>query len=280
MRSRPIPKPGSHSVYVSATDNTNGTIYQFNINTDGTLSPFSPAQVASGIQPVHFAIDPAGQFLYAADHASGGSIDQYRINADGTLTTLGVGPGGAAFSLTFAPNGKFVYGGAQLGEYKVNADGTLTNIGALPVNSVVQDVAIDPTSKFLYATDPGVKSISDGLLRAYKLNPDGTLTPNGDSLKFGLSPYALTMHPNRQFLYVTSIFGPDNVVGQFHINVDGTITPLSPPTLTVGKQPIAMSISPDGRFVYITNQLDNTVSQLRVNADGTLTPLNPATIPG
>ena len=272
------PKPGSHAVYVSATDNTSGTIYQFNINTDGTLSPLAPASAPSGVQPVSLAIDAGGRFLYAADHGEG-KIYPYRINADGALTSLGIGPTGAAFSIAITPDGKFVYGGYQLTENRVNPDGTLTNIGTIPTAAVQEDIAVDGSGKFLYTVEGAVAG-TQGHIVPYKINPDGSLTANGPPVPFGTTTYKLLLHPNGRFLYATSIFMPDNQVGQFRINEDGTITPLSPATVPTGGLPFSGSVSPDGKYVYFTSQRDNTVSQFRVNADGTLTPLSPPSTPG
>jgi len=275
------PKAGSHTLYVGATDNTNGAIYQFNINPDGTLSPLSPASPASTAQPTALSIDPTGHFLYGIDHNDG--IRQFIINADGTLTQNGpdINDGHQRFCASITPNGKFLYTGAGQGaglvEYKINLDGTLTFIGSVPSNDTAMGMALDPTGRFLYTAVPVV---GVGHISQFVINADGSLSANGGPVLFSKFPFGLRVHPNGQFLYAVATNTPDNVVAQFRINVDGTITPLSPSTVPAGNFTSSVSISPDGMYLYVTDQNDNAISQFRINADGTLTPLAPPSVPG
>ena len=66
--------------------------------------------------------------------------------------------------------------------------------------------------------------------------------------------------------------GAANTVFQFNIAPDGTLSPLTPATVTAGNFPSAIALSPDGRAAYVTNFSDRTVAQYAIGADGTLSP--------
>jgi 6-phosphogluconolactonase (cycloisomerase 2 family) len=86
------------------------------------------------------------------------------------------------------------------------------------------------------------------------------------------------------FAYVANLFGDSgNFVGsvsQYSIGSDGKLTPLSPPTVTVGSEPSSVVVDPSGKHVYVANRGvgDGSVSQFAIATDGTLTPLSPATV--
>lgn len=274
------PAAGSNTLYVGATDNETGAIYQFHINVNGTLTPLSPATAPSTSQPIVLVIDPAGKFLFGIDHNEG--IRQFIINADGTLTQNGSDVlstnGNQLFSAAVTPDGKFLYtsGGPQA--WKINANGTLSFIGLGPSGSGnAEGMSIDPSGKNLYVT---FATVGGGGIDIYTINADGSLTTNGPAVPFSLDAYRSVITPNGKFLYVVAIFTPNNVVAQYAINANGTITALSPATVAAGGSTRSVSISPDGKYVYVTNNGDNTVSQFRVNANGTLTALSPPSVPG
>jgi 6-phosphogluconolactonase len=85
--------PAGNFLYVanSGTDN----IFEFVINTDGSLVPISatPPTIGTGIGPIALLTDPGAKYLYAL--ANGGSqITGYTINhVTGALTAVGVSGG-------------------------------------------------------------------------------------------------------------------------------------------------------------------------------------------
>ena len=74
----------------------------------------------------------------------------------------------------------------------------------------------------------------------------------------------------------------NGAVFQYTVGADGTLTPKSPPQVSVSGHPGSVAVSPDGHSVYVTNevvttnndtfQFTNNVLQFTVGADGTLTP--------
>jgi 6-phosphogluconolactonase (cycloisomerase 2 family) len=273
------PAPGSHTLYVGATDNTNGAIYQFNINPDGTLTMLTPATPASTSQPLELLIDPAGKFLFAIDHNEG--IRQFTINANGTLTQNGPDvTTGQLFAAAITTDGKYLYTSGGPRQYRINPDGTLSLIGVLSLSSGTEEgMCTNPAGPYLYVTF-SPRAGGGGGIDVYTINANGTLTKNGLSVPFSQFAFQCAVTPDGKYLYVVALNTPDNVVAQYAINANGTITPLSPPTVPAGSFTTSVTVSPDGKYLYVTNNKDNTISQFRINADGTLRPLSPPNVNG
>ena len=92
----------------------------------------------------------------------------------------------------------------------------------------------------------------------------------------GNHPYSVTVDPSGHTAYVTNL-GSDTV-SQYRIDATGTLTPLSPPTVSTGTEPSSITVDPSGHTVYVMNRDSNTISQYSIDATGTLTPLSPPTV--
>ncbi len=82
------------------------------------------------------------------------------------------------------------------------------------------------------------------------------------------------------YLYVAATAassGPGQVL-QYAINGDGSVTPLSVPSVPAGADPLAIGADPAGRYVYAVNGADYTISQYSVGAGGALAALSPAVV--
>ena len=103
----------------------------------------------------------------------------------------------------------------------------------------------------------------------------GTVTTGGAT---GANPRGITVSPDGAFAY--AINSGANTISQFAVAADGSLSPLSIPTVSVpaGSAPWFMVITPDGRFAYVTNRSGNTLGQFRVLSDGRLVALPTATI--
>ena len=126
--------PDGRSLYVAnfeALITLTGTVFQFTVGADGTLTPKSPPSVPAPTHPTGLVVSPDGHSVYVSNAA--GSILQYRVQPDGTLTpksppsvAAGTGPGAPAISADgkslYAPN----QGDGTVLQYTVQADGTLT----------------------------------------------------------------------------------------------------------------------------------------------------------
>jgi DNA-binding beta-propeller fold protein YncE len=138
--------------------------------------------------------------------------------------------------------------------------------------------AVDLTAKFVYVANEASHNISQ-----FKINADGTLsllaTP---TVPVGHEPLCLVVDPapGTHTLYVAAMDTTGSALYQFNINTDGTLTPLSPASVSAGTTTVSIVVTPDGKYVYVINFSNGNLSQYKVNADGTLTPLSPATVSG
>jgi DNA-binding beta-propeller fold protein YncE len=68
-------------------------------------------------------------------------------------------------------------------------------------------------------------------------------------------------------------------VSQYAIGAKGLLSPLSPATVAAGSFPNGVTVTPDGKSAFVTNNSSNTVSQYDVDPrSGALSPKTPATV--
>jgi 6-phosphogluconolactonase (cycloisomerase 2 family) len=232
------PPPLSPSEFFYANNTLDNTVSQYQVSKDGTLTPLSPATVATGATPAFMVNDLKGHFLYVTN-AAAGTISQYQINANGTLIPL---------TPSTVPAG-----GVQAG-----TNGTL---GSGP-----SSLAVDSTNHFLYMVN-----VNDQNVRLYAINADGTLTFKNVLAGIQTTSF-VTAHPQLPFLYAMS--ADTNTLFQFKIGSDGTLTPLAPATAQTPRNLDKLILTPNGKFAYL-GFLDASIpAQYRVNSDGTLTALD------
>lgn len=253
-------------------------------------------QTSTGEQVLGYA------YLIGASGPNGNQISQVKIKPNGipefiSQQTLHVGdfPGG----ILIDPRKRFVYAfdypTRKVVGFRIQADHSLTPLS--PPSYDTPDVptafAISPDGRFLF-----VSVYEDHLngIQTYSIGEDGSLTPgavvNLSELQFDM-PGGLVVHPSGNFLYVTgrefSGGSPQGLIGQFRIGGDGTLTPMSPFTVSAPPESGKIIIHPTGKSVYTINASYNrngftipsapAIAQYRVNGDGTLAPLTPATLP-
>jgi 6-phosphogluconolactonase (cycloisomerase 2 family) len=179
--------PTAGFLYVS--NGASHTISAFSVGTGGALTELTPAVTVAtttsvGATVAGLAIDPKGQFLYAADSANN-TIASFSIGSGGILTAVG------------AP---------------------------FPAGTTPVAVAVDSTSSFVYSANKGsndvsaFKSTSGALTQIagspYAVEPAGSVgTPQ---------PSFLTVDVSNTFLYVAN-FGSSSVSAFGIKSSDGTL---------------------------------------------------------
>jgi 6-phosphogluconolactonase len=222
-----VVEPSGNFVYVlneSDTDPHNLTGYRVASET-GTLTalPGSPYRADGADWAI--AVDPSGNFLYAAQDLLGYRIDK----STGTLTPLPgspFSPGSSPRALVVAPNGKFLYtiGGRDIVTgYKIDA--TSGELSVLPDSPTELDfnprsLAIDPKGRFVYVTEMGGSKIA-----AFQVNEaSGELTAiAGSPLKISEYTGILAFDPLGKIAYSGSVDG----VATYRLSpTTGTLTPV------------------------------------------------------
>jgi 6-phosphogluconolactonase len=174
--------PTQGFLYVS--NGTAGNISAFAIGTGGALTELSgsPFSLGAGATAAGLAIDPKGQFLYAADSANN-KIASFNV-AGGPLATVGSFPAGTKpVAVAVDSTSTFVYsanqGSNDVSAFKA-ASGALTQVAGSPF--LVQPtgsigtpqpifLTVDVSNTFLYVANFGSSSISAFGIKS----SDGTL---------------------------------------------------------------------------------------------------------
>lgn len=292
----------SNGFFAYVTNGRTNNVTAFRVSMEGALllvppTPANPNPVAVDAAPSALAISPDTKHLYVANSGPD-TVSAFNIEAAGTLTltpptagnTNPVTVNGAdPASVAIVQGGKFLYvanrGSNDVTAFSIGATGLLSRIApsAMNVNpistggTVPKDMAISPNGSFLYVANSG----SDNLT-VFQIGANGLLTlvpPAGSNTNpvstGGTTPNALMISLDGRFLYAAN--GGGNV-SAFTIGGDGllTLVPSSAGNLnpvSAGTTPVALTISPDGRFLYVANQ-GGRVSAYTINTEtGLLVPL-------
>jgi 6-phosphogluconolactonase (cycloisomerase 2 family) len=209
-----------------------------------------------------------GRFLYASAYqetspGSGkftGGIYAYRFDpASGAITVVAGSP--FANDTVGAPvavshDGRFAYSinygtDSSLVAFSIQADGALVAVPGshFATTEPMENIATSPSREYLYAV------AYSGHLKVYSIDTStGALTEQPADAVSGLGwPFVIT--PDGQYLY-TIAQGTDSV---FEFSIDGASGALkaladSPVAIAMHNlEPIAATVDPLGRFIYVTN---------------------------
>jgi 6-phosphogluconolactonase len=207
-------------------------IYAATLHPEGSLS--APRLVAKTRNPSFLALHPSGRFLYAVNEVAEfegqptGFVSAFQIEADGTLVPLNrVSSGGQGpCHLAVDPGGSLLavanYGGGSVAVLRIRDDGSLG-----PQSSVYPHEGSGP-------------------------NPRRQEAPHAHCVNFD---------PFRPLLFAADL-GIDQVRIYVPDPAGVALKPAQPEALLLppGSGPRHLDFSPDGRFVYVVNELTSTVS--------------------
>ncbi len=235
------------SAHAYATNLGDNTVSQYNIGTDGTLTPLvvqgvATPTVAAGQRPFSVVVTPTNTFAYVANSngnnvPNANTISQYAISqVDGSLSPI--------ISAT-APAGMVATG--------INPN----------------SVTLDPSGTHLYATnlDYGAPQTALGTISQYTIDQaTGALTAIPGALPVtGIEPASLAISPNGNFAYVANYNnGATGSVSQYNI-VNGALVPMTPASVPAGAAPNFIIVDPTGRYVYVANQFSNNISEYTID---------------
>jgi 6-phosphogluconolactonase len=144
-------------------------------------------------------------------------------------------------------------------------------------NSEAASLAFSPDGQFLVVTERATNNLD-----VFRAQADGTLSPIVVNQDAAPGTFAVTFAPNGAALVSeTGPAGGNNAstISSYAVASDGTLSPISLGVPTLGNANCWNVVTPDGRFVYVSNAGSSTISGFTVGKTGALTPVG-ATVVG
>jgi 6-phosphogluconolactonase (cycloisomerase 2 family) len=298
----------SNGFFAYVTNGRTSTVAAFRVSTEGALlsvptTPSNPNPVPVEAAPGALAIAPNTKHVYVGNSGTD-KVTAFNIEASGALTlipqTVGTtnpisvnGADPAAIAIT--QNGQFLYvansGSNDITAFSIGATGLLSLIAPSGANAnpiktsvtVPKGMAISPNGSFLYVANSSTHNVT-----VFQIGTNGLLTlvpaagantnpiPTG-----GTTPNSLMISLDGRFLYSSNGGG---TISAFTIGNDGLLTlvpsaagNLNPVSAGANASPVALTMSPDGRFLYVVTNvttLGGRVSAFTITPEtGALAPL-------
>ncbi len=281
----------NHAVFVMTNDAQTNKVEAYAPNQAGTLSlvhSFETGGRGSGGKG-----DPLGSqgslslsqdknWLFAVN-AGSGTLSVFRVVGSSLVLSDEVATGGAE-PTSVAQNGNLVYvlnasaSSSVVGFYFnaghleriKNSQSFLSGNGVNPGS-----VAFSANGRFLLATEKTKNNID-----VFEVQSNGTLSAITENASAGPGAFAVAVAPNgTAIVSETGSGGNTSAISSYLIQSDGSLTTVSASVPTDGAANCWNAITPDGRFVYVSNAGSSTISGFSIGASGVLTAL-PGTVVG
>ena len=276
------------------------TVSGFAVAGDGTLTriPGSPfltggtgGGAGTGLFPVNRATTCSAQkFIYVSN---AGSNDVSGFSVDPSTGVLSLvrdipfptgGTTGGAIALACTPNGKFLMaannGSSNVTVFGIGDNGALTVVGSSLLDSEPVSIRISPDGNFLAV------ALEGNAVAMLSIAPDGSLVPVQGSPFFGSAAGTLAgadISCGGNVLFAGASNAETTIVNVFDIAMSGALTPLadSPfptvfppfPAPGVGINSNVVLLSPNERFLFVSNQQSQSVTVFSVATNGSLSPV-------
>lgn len=281
-------------VYVSEADD--GTIARYALNEQtGALQLLGRTQVGGKVMPMALSADH--KHLYAAIRSKPLQLVSWNIDSKtGDLSPLNSVSAAASYPyISTDPQGRFLLGASYDGDvvhvYRLNSDGKLIAppVGSYKTGHAAHSVIVDASGEQAYVGNLG----TDRVLQL-KLSAEGELSGLGNGyVKTATEngPRHSVLSPDNRYLYNIGEMG--GIITQFRREASGELVKVAETPNAVaekyqlqhGKErPPGYSdttpriwaadirLTPDGRFLYVSERTSSTISGYRINkADGKLT---------
>jgi 6-phosphogluconolactonase (cycloisomerase 2 family) len=272
--------------YVYVVNVGDGTISQYDIAADHTLTPMNPATVTNpgmhtlGVAPVAATVDPTGSFLYVTN-AADDTVSQFSITVGGQLvpltpSTVATGVDPVAIVDALVPDSTAAYyvvnSGAPgdtgtVSAYSSGENGTLMPLGSDPLAAGTNPtaIAINDISTNVYVMSNCDGADCTGSIRQFAVGSGGALTDTGVIATTGSHYDAVDMAisqpgPNSYAYVLSNATGASTNAGalwQYGVGSTGELTPASPPMLNVDAVAVAQTMQVGLLYVLTANSRAN-----------------------
>lgn len=280
-----------HAVFVmtNAADQNQVIVYQR--NADGSLRETQRIPTGGrGSGGNNDPLESQGSLTLSEDHsllfavnAGSGQISVFRVEVS-TLSLSDKEPSFGSEPNAIAQHGDLVYvlntgGSSDVVGFHLVGDQLRPidhSIAFLSTNtSGAASIAISPDGQFVAVTERLTNSID-----MFKILDDGTLSAIVVNPSVGAGAFSVSFAPDG--VAIVSETGPGNVpngsaVSSYAVLSGGTLQAISSSIPTFGAANCWNAITPDGRFVYVSNAGSSTISGFAIGASGALSAL-PGTV--
>lgn len=253
---------------------------------DGATGKLTAPELAAEMgSPSFLAIHPTKTFLYAVGEGGGkdgGPVVAFALDPKtGALTKLNEGTSGGPgpCHIAISPKGDYAavanYGGGSTALFPVGADGKLgERIGFVQHKGSGKDPGRqkEPHAHCCVFVDGMLGTVDLGLdrVKAFEIDPaKGLVEDEAHDIvaPAGSGPRHIALMPGTKLAYVCGeLDSTVNVVDRGKV-----VQSLSTlPAPTKGNSTAECLVSPDGKFVYVSNRGHNSVAVFKVKADGRL----------
>jgi 6-phosphogluconolactonase len=262
-------------VYVGTSTNDGGAqraegIFVYRMDAEsGSMEQIQA--VESGPEPSFLALHPNRRYLYSVNEASEGQACAFAVDpASGQLSFLnreGLGSAGPCYAAV-SPDGKWLltanYSGGSLSVLPIGGDGRLG-----PKSQVVQHEgsSADAETAYTVRDERGTLAVLEKHASGQGVMPDRQEAAHAHSAIFDPG----------QRLVLAADLGMDRVWVYGFDFERGRITAAEPPlgvSSRAGAGPRHMAFHPNGRYLYVANELDSTLDMLAWDGEsGSLRPM-------
>lgn len=218
-----------------------------------------------------------GKWLFAAN-AGSGTLSVFRVEGSRLLLTDEV-PSGGAEPNAVASRGDFVYVLNTAGSSSVvgfhlahgrlqRIEKSLRFLGANETGSA--SIVFSPNGRFLLVTERAANKID-----VFSVHPNGELSEVKSNPSAAPGAFSATFAPGGTLIVSETGAGGDNAstVSSYTVRADLTLQPISTAVATLGAANCWNVVTPDGRFVYVSNAGSASISGFAVASNGALYPL-------
>ncbi len=209
---------------------------------------------------------PSSSVIYVSS-ADSSDIHMFRLEPDGGLRLIersplpGLVKAGGSIPLAVSPDRRILYA-ASRGEplfaasFSIDAAGRLSHIANGPLVDSMAYIATDRTGRFLFGASYGGHKIS-----VNPIAPEGIVLPASQVLATEPNAHAILPVPDNRFVLATSLGGDVLLQHSF----DAATGKLAPDAALHARTkekagPRHLIFHPNGRRVYVVNELDASVS--------------------
>src|SRR5579863_8982436 len=279
-----------HAVFVMTNATDKNEVIAYQRNADGSLRETQRIPTEGrGSGGNNDPLESQGSLTLSQDHsllfavnAGSGEISVFRV--DGTSLSLSdkVSSSGSEPN-AIAQHGDLVYvlntgGSSNVVGFRLEGDHLSQidhSLAFLSTNTAgAASIAITPDGQFVAVTERLTNSID-----VFKVLSDGTLAPIVTNPSVGPGAFSVSFTPSGDAIVSETGGGNGSAISSYSVLPDGMLSPISSSVPTLGAANCWNAVTPDGRFVYVSNAGSSTISGFSIAAGGSLSAL-PGTVVG